>query len=220
MDGCESAFEIYSGWKKWLSSQCRKSDKNWSNNYVQSTCTSSYHEENTCKVWKQLLQTVRGVALTRDTLCLYNQGEKWLSWQYRKSDKIWSNNYFQSTCTSSYHEENTCKVSNNGCKTVRGVALTRDTLCLYNQGEKWLSSQCRKSDKNWSNNYVQSTCTSSYHEENTCKVSKQWVQNCKRSCAHKIPMLTVDGWTDGRTYERMNVRTNERTEICTPMSSC
>ena len=34
----------------------------------------------------------------------------------------------------------------------------------------------------------------------TCKVSKQWVQNCKRSCAHKIPMLNVDGWTDRRTY--------------------
>ena len=24
-------------------------------------------------------------------------------------------------------------------------------------------------------------------------------------------MLNVDGWTDGRTYERMNVRTDERT---------
>ena len=100
------------------------------------------------------------------------------------------------------------KFENNWYKTVRGVALTRDTLCLYNQGEKWLSSQCRKSDKNWPNNYVQSTCTSSYHEENTCKVSKQWVQNCKRSCAHKIPMLNVDGWMDGRTYERTNIRTD------------
>ena len=96
------------------------------------------------------------------------------------------------------------KFQNNWYKTVRGVALTRDTHCLYNQGEKWLSWQCRKSDKNWSNNYVQSTCTSSYHEENTCKVSKQWVQNCKRSCAHKIPMLNVDGWTDGRTYENLH----------------
>ena len=96
------------------------------------------------------------------------------------------------------------KFENNWYKTVRGVVLTRDTLCLYNEGEKWLSSQCRKSDKNWSNNYVQSICISSYNEENTCKVSKQWVQNCKRSCAHKIPMLNVDGWTDGQTYERTN----------------
>ena len=98
------------------------------------------------------------------------------------------------------------KFQNNWYKTVRGVAITRDTLCLYNQGEKWLSSQCRKSDKNWSNNYVQSTCTSSYHEENTCKVSKQWVQNCKRSCAHMIPMLNVDGWMDGRTNGRKLAR--------------
>ena len=110
------------------------------------------------------------------------------------------------------------KFQSNWYKTVRGIALTRDTLCLYNQGEKWLSSQCQKSDKNWSNNYVQSTCTSSYHEKNTCKVSKQWVQNCKRSCAHKIPMLNVDGWTDGRTngwtYERTNVRKLAR--LCLP----
>ena len=98
------------------------------------------------------------------------------------------------------------KFQNNWYKTVRGVALTRDTLCLYNQGEKWLSSQSRKSDKNWSNNYVQSICTSSYHEENTCKVSKQWVQNCKRSCAHKIPMLNVDGWTDEHTNEQKLAR--------------
>ena len=106
------------------------------------------------------------------------------------------------------------KFQNNWYKTVRGVALTRDTLCLYNQGEKWLSSQCQKSDKIWSNNYVQSICTSSYHEENTCKVSKQWVQNCKRSCAHKIPMLNVDGWTDGRQDERTNGRKLAR--LCLP----
>ena len=49
-------------------------------------------------------------------------------------------------------------------------------------------------------------CTSSYHEENTCKVSKRSVQNCKRSCAHKTPRVNVDGWT------------NRRTETCTPKS--
>ena len=35
---------------------------------------------------------------------------------------------------------------------------------------------------------------------------KQWVQNCKRSCAHKIPMLNVVGWTDGRTNGRKLAR--------------
>ena len=137
----------------------------------------------------------------------YIQGEKWLSSQCWKSDKI------DPTTMSNPHahphtmRKTHAKFENNWYKTVRGVALTRDTHGLYYQGEKWLSWQCQKSNKNWSNNYVQSTCTSSYHEENTYKVSKQWVQNCKRSCAHKIPMLT-----DGRT--------DERTETCTPMSSC
>ena len=155
-------------------------------------------------------KTVRGVALTRYTHCLYNQGEKWLSWHCRKVTKI------DPTIMSNPHahphtmRKTHAKFQNNWYKTVRGVVLTRDTLCLYNQGEKWLSSQCRKSDKNWSKNYVQSTCTSSYHEENTCKVSKQWVQNCKRSCAHKIPMLNVDG----RTYERTNGRKLAR--LCLP----
>ena len=48
---------------------------------------------------------------------------------------------------------------------------SRGTLCLYTEGEKWLSSQCRKKDKKLSNNYIQTTCTSPYHGENTCKVS-------------------------------------------------
>ena len=87
------------------------------------------------------------------------------------------------------------KFQNNWYKTVRGVALTTNTHCLYIQGEKWQSLQCLKSDKTWSNNYVQSTCTSSYHEENTCKVSKQLVQNCKRSCAqNKYPLSIYSGW--------------------------
>ena len=55
-----------------------------------------------------------------------------------------SNNYIQITCTSSYH----AKFHNNRYKTVKGVALTRGTNCLYIKGEKRLSSQCGKSDKN------------------------------------------------------------------------
>ena len=37
---------------------------------------------------------------------------------------------------------------NDRYKTVRGVALTRDTHCLYIESEICLSSQCGKSDKN------------------------------------------------------------------------
>ena len=72
---------------------------------------------------------------------------------------------------------------------------SRGTHCLYIEGEKWLSSQCGKSDKKCSNNYTQTTCTSSYHEKSTHKVSKWLVQNCKRSCAHKRNPLSIYwGW--------------------------
>ena len=50
----------------------------------------------------------------------------------------------------------------------------------------------------------------SYHDENTCKVSKRLVENCKRSCAHKTPRVNADGWTDRWMAKR--------TETCTPKS--
>ena len=40
------------------------------------------------------------------------------------------------------------KFHKNWYKTVREVVLTRGTNYLYIKGEKWLSSQCGKSDKN------------------------------------------------------------------------
>ena len=64
----------------------------------------------------------------------------------------------------------------------------------------------RKKWQKQSSNYIQTTCISSYHEENTCKVSNRSVQNYKRSCAHKTPQVNGDGWTNGRTDERTNVR--------------
>ena len=79
---------------------------------------------------------------------------------------------------------------------------SQGTHCLYIEVEKWLSSQSGKSDKKESNNYIQTTCTSSHHEENICKVSKRSVKNCRRSCAHKTPRVNVDGGTEGRTDKR------------------
>ena len=153
-------------------------------------------------------KTVRGVALTRGTYCLYIKGENCLSSQGGKSDK----NYLTIISKPHAHphtmRKTYAKFQNGPYKTVRGVALTRGTHCLYIEGEKWLSSQCGRSDKKCSNNYAQTTCTSSYHEENTCKVSKWSVQNCKRSCAHKTPRVNVDGKTNGRTEERPDGRTN------------
>ena len=40
------------------------------------------------------------------------------------------------------------KFQNGRYETVRRVALTRGTYCLYIEDEKWLSSKCGKSDKN------------------------------------------------------------------------
>ena len=92
-------------------------------------------------------KTVRGVALTRGTNCLHIKDEKWLRSQCGKSDNdltIISKPYAHPhTMKKTY-----AKFQNNRYKTVRGVALTRGTHCLYIEGEKWLSSQCGKSDKN------------------------------------------------------------------------
>ena len=100
------------------------------------------------------------------------------------------------------------KFHNNLYKTKKSCAHKRYQLfmykgwnCLYIKGEKWLSSQCGKRDqKKWSNNYTQTTCTSSYHDGNICKVSKRSVQNCKKSCAHKTTRVNIDGWTNGQRY--------------------
>ena len=69
-----------------------------------------------------------------------------------------------------------------------------------------------------SNNNSQSTCTSSYHDENTCKISRRSVQNCKRRCAHKTPKVNVNGRTNGRMNGRTGRMTDKRTETCKPKS--
>ena len=51
---------------------------------------------------------------------------------------------------------------------------SQGTHCLYTSIEsevrKWQSSQSGKCDKNYSKDYIQTTCTSSDHGENMCKV--------------------------------------------------
>ena len=133
---------------------------------------------------------------SRGTHCLYIEVEKWLSsqcgnkWKKKKLTIISKPHAHPHTIKKTH-----AKFNNNRYKTVRGVALTRGTNCLYIKDEKWWSSQCEKSDKKWSNNYIQTICTSSYHEKNICKVSKWSVQNCKRSCNHKrYPLSIYWGW--------------------------
>ena len=39
---------------------------------------------------------------------------------------------------------------------------------------------------------VKNTCTSSDHDEDTCKISEGLVKNCRRSCAHKVPIINSE----------------------------
>ena len=50
------------------------------------------------------------------------------------------------------------------------------------------------------------TCTSSFHAENICKVSKHSMENCKRSCTHKVPSIFSSErlWQDHRMTEPQN----------------
>ena len=118
-------------------------------------------------------KTVRGVALTIGTNCLYIKGE---NDEVHNVEKVTKNVL---TIISKPHahphtmKKTYAKFQNNRYKTVRGVALTRGTHCLYTEGENDEVHNVEKSDKQCFNNYTQTTCTSSYHEENICKVSKR-----------------------------------------------
>ena len=85
-------------------------------------------------------KTVTGVALTRDTHCLYIEGEKMPNFTMWKKWQKMINSYIQTTCTSSSHtmKKPHAKFQNNRYKNVRVVALTTGTHCLYIEDEKWL----------------------------------------------------------------------------------
>ena len=76
-------------------------------------------------------KTLRGVALTRNTHCLYIKGEKLLSSQCGKSDKIVLTIIPKPQAHPRTMKKTHAKFQNNRYKTVRGVALTRYAHCLY-----------------------------------------------------------------------------------------
>ena len=86
------------------------------------------------------------------------------------------------------HEE----FQNDRYKTVRGVVLTQGTHCLYIEGEND-SSQCGKSDKKRSNNYIQTI------HPHTIKETCANFQNNQYKTARG-----VDGWTNGRMDGQTN----------------
>ena len=62
--------------------------------------------------------------------------------------------YIKSTCTSSDYGEIAQSFKKNGIKLYEELC-SRGTHCLYTEDEKWLSLQCGKKWKTWSNNYIQ-----------------------------------------------------------------
>ena len=143
----------------------------------------------TCaKFQKDQYKIVWGVALTRYPLSLHfhriwgqkmTNFTKWKKWQ--KLMQGLYPNHMHIFRPWKKHGQSFKKIGKKLYEQLR----SQGTHCLYIEVEKWLSSQSGKSNKKKPNNYIQTTCTSSYHDKNTCKVSKWSVQNCKRSCAHK-----------------------------------
>ena len=182
--------------------------QNWSNKYIQTACTSSYHAENTWKVSKRSEQKCKRISFTRRTHCLSTEGEKWLSSQCRKGNEIDPTIIPKPHAHSHIMKKTHVMFQNDRYKIVEGVALTRDAHYLYIEGKNDYVHNVEKGDKK-SNNYIHTACTFSYHEENTRKVSKRSVQNCQRSCPHKTPRVNVDGWTNGGTVRQTDGRTDE-----------
>ena len=138
-------------WYPWYNDKVQKEQKNW-----QKIWQGLYEKHvHIFRLWRKHVQSSKKSSIklyeklcSRGTHCLYIEGEKWLSSQCGKSEK---KNNLTITSKSNAHphtmKKTHAKFHNNRYKTVRGVALTRGTSCLYIKGEKWLSSQCGKSNK-------------------------------------------------------------------------
>ena len=77
---------------------------------------------------------VRGIALIRGAHCLYNEGEH----DFHNAEKVTKNvpRIIPKSHAHPYTMKKTrAKFQNDQYKTVRGVALTRGTSCLYTEGE-------------------------------------------------------------------------------------
>ena len=107
----------------------RDREKQTSKDYTKTTCTFSFHSENICKVSKQLKETCKRSCAHMFLLSIHFDSiscqKKRLSSQSRKSEKKLPKYYTKTICTSSF------QFQNNRCKTVRGVAPTRNPLSVH-----------------------------------------------------------------------------------------
>ena len=64
---------------------------------------------------------------------------------------------------------------------------------IVKKPEKWQSSTCGKTYKQYSEDYIQPTCSSSDHDQNSCEVSKDLTLICRRSYnAFDIDYFDID----------------------------
>ena len=108
--------------------------------------------EKTCAKFQRDKYKIVWVVLTRCPLSPLSIYWGWKMTKFTMWKKVKKKNNL--TITSKQHahphtmRKTHAKFYNNRYKTVRGVVLTRGTNCLYIKGEKWLSSQCGKSENN------------------------------------------------------------------------
>ena len=138
--------------------------------------------------WK----TVRGVAPTRYSLSIHfdriSCKQKTKFTKQKKWEKI-----FKVLYPNHMPIFIPCKKHLHSFKSIGGKLLEesrpQDTLCLYTLIAFHVKFTQQKKWEKKSNYYTKTTCTSSFHAENSCNVAKQSVENCKRSCAHKVPTV-------------------------------
>ena len=112
-----------------------------------STCTSADPGENMCKVSKRPVQNCMRSCNHKVSTVYTSEVKKWQSSKSTKKwQKIWQGLYEKHMHIFRLwrkHEQSSKKIS---IKLYEELCL-RGTHCLYIEGEKWLSSQCGKSDK-------------------------------------------------------------------------
>ena len=78
-------------------------------------------------------------------------------------------------------------------RAVRGSDYS-PAIALSEAKDKLVTENWKDREKKYIQGLYKTTCTSSFHAENIWEVSKQLVQNCKRSCTHKVPTVYTLWW--------------------------
>ena len=73
-------------------------------------------------------------------------------------------------------------------RAVRGYDYSPATV-LSEEKDKLVPEKWSDREKKISKDYTKTTCMIPFRDENIRKVSKQLKENCKRTCAHKIPTI-------------------------------